>query len=150
VIVLAAIEFEKGYWPGVLLAPCILKCTLLYVSLLSVSMLASQVDLQAMARVHRIGQQKVCHVYRFVTQGTVEERIVQRAQKKLFLDTMVNRGSSAQAMDMEKLGTKELLKLLSFGFDRVFGGEKGHECAVPTEAQIDAIIDRDRQVTNVA
>jgi len=26
----------------------------------------------------------------------VEERIVQRAQKKLFLDSMVNRGSTAQ------------------------------------------------------
>ena len=28
--------------------------------------------------------------------GSVEERIVQRAQKKLFLDSMVNRGSTAQ------------------------------------------------------
>jgi SWI/SNF-related matrix-associated actin-dependent regulator of chromatin subfamily A member 5 len=45
-----------------------------------------QADLQAMARVHRIGQTKVVHVYRLVTAGTVEERIVQRAEKKLFLD----------------------------------------------------------------
>merc|ERR1719272_1000128 len=39
-----------------------------------------QVDLQAMARVHRIGQTKVVHVYRLVSSGTMEERIVQRAQ----------------------------------------------------------------------
>ena len=29
-----------------------------------------------MARVHRIGQKKVCHIYRLVTTGSVEERIV--------------------------------------------------------------------------
>ena len=39
-----------------------------------------------MARVHRIGQTKVVHVYRLVAQGTVEERIVARAEKKLYLD----------------------------------------------------------------
>ena len=36
-----------------------------------------QVDLQAMARVHRIGQTKVVHLYRLVSRGTVEERIVE-------------------------------------------------------------------------
>mgnify|MGYP002044602217 CR=1 FL=1 len=44
-----------------------------------------QADLQAMARVHRIGQTKVVHLYRLVSSGTVEERIVQRAEKKLYL-----------------------------------------------------------------
>ena len=41
-------------------------------------------------------QTKLVHVYRLVTMGSIEERIVQRAQKKLFLDGMVNRGSTAQ------------------------------------------------------
>ena len=40
---------------------------------------------------HRIGQTKVVHVYRLVTAGTVEERMVQRAEKKLYLDQVVNR-----------------------------------------------------------
>jgi hypothetical protein len=35
------------------------------------------VDLQAMARVHRIGQKKKVHVYRLVARGTVEERVLQ-------------------------------------------------------------------------
>jgi SWI/SNF-related matrix-associated actin-dependent regulator of chromatin subfamily A member 5 len=48
-----------------------------------------------MARVHRIGQTKPVHVYRFCTVGTVEERVQQRAEKKLFLDQMVNRGGLA-------------------------------------------------------
>ena len=64
-----------------------------------------QADLQAMARVHRIGQTKPVHVYRLVTAGTVEERIVQRAEKKLYLDQMVNRGSSAQSEELEQLSS---------------------------------------------
>jgi SWI/SNF-related matrix-associated actin-dependent regulator of chromatin subfamily A member 5 len=86
-----------------------------------------QVDLQAMARVHRIGQTKTVHVYRLVSRGTMEERIVQRAQKKLFLDVMVNRGSTAQAEQMEKLGVKEMLSVLSFGFDRVFDSQNADQ-----------------------
>ena len=39
-----------------------------------------QADLQAMARVHRIGQKKPVHVYRMVTRGTVEERICPRGR----------------------------------------------------------------------
>lgn len=62
-----------------------------------------QVDIQAMARVHRIGQTKTVHIYRLVTAGTVEERIVQRAQKKLFLDTVVNRGSTSKALELDEL-----------------------------------------------
>jgi SNF2 family DNA or RNA helicase len=31
------------------------------------------VDIQAMARVHRIGQTKPVHVYRLCTEGTIEE-----------------------------------------------------------------------------
>jgi hypothetical protein len=42
---------------------------------------------QAMARVHRIGQTKKVHVYRLVTRGTVEERMIQRAEKKLYTST---------------------------------------------------------------
>lgn len=46
-------------------------------------------DLQAQDRAHRIGQKKTVHVYRLVTEGTVEERIVERAKMKLRLDTLV-------------------------------------------------------------
>lgn len=62
-----------------------------------------------MARVHRIGQTRVVHVYRLVTEGSVEECIVQRAQRKLFLDTMVNRGSTMQAQLQDQItaGTEE-------------------------------------------
>ena len=114
-----------------------------------------QPDLQAMARVHRIGQTKKVHVYRLVTPGTVEERIVQRAEKKLYLDKMVNRDAStcdredvssslspsagksgkgkggkgrAQVAEVgsDEPEGSELLAALTFGAQAVFGGPHGH------------------------
>ena len=100
-----------------------------------------QVDIQAMARVHRIGQvlmntpiyvlvylyhitiiflniqTKLVHVYRLVTMGSIEERIVQRAQKKLFLDGMVNRGSTAQGKALDETEKEE--KEVEEGDDKV-------------------------------
>ena len=35
-----------------------------------------QKDLQAMDRAHRIGQKKVMNVYRLITRGTLEEKIL--------------------------------------------------------------------------
>lgn len=46
-------------------------------------------DLQAQDRVHRIGQTRPVNVYRFVSEGTIEEAILERAEKKLRLDAMV-------------------------------------------------------------
>ena len=40
------------------------------------------------------------HVHRLLSQGTIEEGIVQRAKKKLYLDKMVNRDSAAAAQLM--------------------------------------------------
>jgi SWI/SNF-related matrix-associated actin-dependent regulator of chromatin subfamily A member 5 len=48
-----------------------------------------QVDIQAMDRAHRIGQTKPVTVYRFVTESSIEEKVLERAFKKLFLDAMV-------------------------------------------------------------
>lgn len=129
-----------------------------------------QVDIQAMARVHRIGQTKTVHIYRLVTSGTVEERIVQRAQKKLYLDSLVNRGCTSQAMALDKLkasrksedddaeemgsgNTEELSTMMSalkFGFGAIFSKEgDGMESDVTpeniiTDAEIYALIDRSR------
>lgn len=45
-----------------------------------------QNDLQAMSRAHRIGQTKSVNVYRFVTKGTMEENIIERAKRKMVLE----------------------------------------------------------------
>lgn len=53
----------------------------------------------AQDRAHRIGQTKTVRVFRFITDNTVEERIVERAEMKLRLDSIViQQGKYMQAI----------------------------------------------------
>ena len=104
-----------------------------------------QWDLQAMARVHRIGQTKPVIVYRLCTEGTVESRVQRRAEQKLYLDQMVNRGSTGQAEEMEALDRSELLSMLKFGADAILKGEPGKPMSVK---QIDSLVSVRDQVNS--
>ena len=65
-------------------------------------------DLQAMDRAHRIGQTKVVTVYRLVTRGTLEEKIMNLQAFKLHVaNSVVNRQNAALAT----MNTEELLDL---------------------------------------
>ena len=48
------------------------------------------VDLQAMDRAHRLGQTRQVTVYRLICKGTIEERILQRAEEKSEIQRMVS------------------------------------------------------------
>lgn len=48
-----------------------------------------QITLQAEARAHRIGQTKKVTIYKLCTQGTVEEQMMGRIRKKLYLSTKI-------------------------------------------------------------
>lgn len=48
-----------------------------------------QVDLQAIARAHRIGQEKNVKVFKLVSQDSVEEQMLTRLRKKLYLSAKV-------------------------------------------------------------
>ena len=80
-------------------------------------------------------------MYRFVTENTVEERILLRAEKKLYLDKMVNRDSAQQAMQYEKLDMKEMLKLLRFGANAVFSSAKS---STFSDKDLNQLIRRDK------
>lgn len=67
-------------------------------------------DLQAMDRAHRIGQKKVVNVYRLITRGTLEEKIMGLQKFKLLTANTVISGENAQ---METMGTDKLLDLFS-------------------------------------
>lgn len=47
------------------------------------------IDAQAQDRVHRIGQKKTVHIYRLVSEKTVEENILKRANEKRSLESVV-------------------------------------------------------------
>ena len=94
----------------------------------------------ACTRAH--AQTKPVTVYRLVTHGTVEERIVQRAEKKLYLDKMVNRGSAvAQPDEAETPSAGEMAGMLRFGAACCFEADGG---GPPSDAELEAIIDRTR------
>lgn len=99
-----------------------------------------------MARVHRLGQTKTVHVYRLISAGTIEERNVERAQKKLYLDQVVNR-DSARATENKALtafSTDEMLQSLQFGSNAVFGDSNSDLNCLPSEEDIRHITDRSR------
>ncbi|KAJ2437661.1 chromatin remodeling complex Adenosinetriphosphatase, partial [Coemansia sp. RSA 2337] len=80
-----------------------------------------QADLQAMDRAHRIGQTKQVYVYRFITEDSVEEKVLERAMQKLRLDQLViQQGRLAQP---SKGTTREqLLDMVQFGAESIFNG----------------------------
>ncbi|XP_041379818.1 LOW QUALITY PROTEIN: SWI/SNF-related matrix-associated actin-dependent regulator of chromatin subfamily A member 5-like, partial [Gigantopelta aegis] len=78
-----------------------------------------QVDLQAQDRAHRIGQTKQVKVFRLITEHSVEERIVERAEMKLHLDQVVIQ--QGRLVDSHKrVGKDEMLQMIRHGADTVF------------------------------
>lgn len=67
------------------------------------------VDQQAMDRAHRLGQTKQVTVYRLVCEGTVDERILQRAEEKSVIQRMVIAGGNFRP---DTLKPKEVMSLL--------------------------------------
>jgi SWI/SNF-related matrix-associated actin-dependent regulator of chromatin subfamily A member 5 len=101
-----------------------------------------QADLQAQDRAHRIGQKREVQVFRIVTEHTIEEKIVERAQQKLKLDAMVVQQGRLKEKD-SKLSRDELLQAVRFGADKIF---KSNDSSI-TDEDIDLIIDAGRKKT---
>ena len=102
-----------------------------------------QADLQAQDRAHRIGQKKVVQVFRFVTEDTIEVKVVERAQQKLKLDAMVVQQGRLQEKE-KKMSKSDLLDSLRFGADKIF---KSKDQQI-TDADIDSILDEGRKKTD--
>ncbi|KAJ4469035.1 SNF2 family N-terminal domain-containing protein [Lentinula edodes] len=108
-----------------------------------------QADLQAMDRAHRIGQTKQVYVYRFITEGSVEERMLERAAQKLRLDQLViqqGRGGPSGAAQTNKAANKdELLEMITHGAEKIIhGGDNGDS----DDLDIDAIIAKGEERTS--
>ena len=86
---------------------------------------------------------QVVNVYRLVTENTIEEKVVTRAQQKLKLDAMVVQQGRLQNKD--KLSKNELLDALRFGADKVF--RSGGEDLNVTDEDIELILDRGQKKT---
>eukprot|EP00026_Physarum_polycephalum_P000788 Phypoly_transcript_00789.p1 GENE.Phypoly_transcript_00789~~Phypoly_transcript_00789.p1 ORF type:complete len:1293 (+),score=424.61 Phypoly_transcript_00789:569-3880(+) len=101
-----------------------------------------QVDLQAQDRAHRIGQTKQVKVFRFVSEGTMEEKIIERAEMKLQLDALVIQ--QGRLVDTNKaMGHDELLSMIKYGADQIFSSKD----STITDEDIDAILSRGEEKT---
>lgn len=79
-----------------------------------------QADLQAMDRAHRIGQKKQVHVYRFVTENAIEEKVIERAAQKLRLDQLViQQGNGKKTANLGN-NKDDLIEMIQFGARDVF------------------------------
>uniref|UniRef100_A0A8D0A7A9 DNA helicase n=1 Tax=Sander lucioperca TaxID=283035 RepID=A0A8D0A7A9_SANLU len=76
---------------------------------------------QRLSHAHRIGQNRKVMIYRFVTRGSVEERITQVAKRKMMLTHLVVRpGLGSKTGSMSK---QELDDILKFGTEELFKDE---------------------------
>ncbi len=101
-----------------------------------------QMDLQAMDRAHRIGQKKEVQVFRFCTDGSVEEKVIEKAYKKLALDALVIQQGRLQE-NKKNLGKDELLAMVRFGAEKIFDSSS----TTITDEDVDAIMARGEEET---
>lgn len=79
-------------------------------------------DHQAMDRAHRIGQTKVVNVYRLITRGTLEEKIM-GLQK--FKQSIANTVVSSDNASLASMGTDQLLDLFEVDSDATQAEDRG-------------------------
>ncbi|XP_023574594.1 probable global transcription activator SNF2L1 isoform X2 [Octodon degus] len=102
-----------------------------------------QVDLQAMDRAHRIGQKKPVRVFRLITDNTIEERIVERAEIKLRLDSIVIQQGRLIDQQSNKLAKEEMLQMIRHGATHVFASKESEL----TDEDITTILERGEKKT---
>ncbi|XP_026427276.1 CHD3-type chromatin-remodeling factor PICKLE-like [Papaver somniferum] len=100
-------------------------------------------DLQAMARAHRLGQTNKVMIYRLITRGTIEERMMQLTKKKMVLEHLVVGKLKAQNINQE-----ELDDIIRYGSKELFADESDEAGKARQihydDAAIDRLLDRDQ------
>lgn len=111
-----------------------------------------QNDLQAMARAHRIGQKNHVKIYRFVSKGTIEEDILERAKRKMILEyAIINQMDTSGAYLGEKSAVSkpndnfskdELDAILKFGAQNMYKTDDSQQNQKLEQMDLDDILNK--------
>ncbi|CAB4382994.1 unnamed protein product [Rhizophagus irregularis] len=100
-------------------------------------------DIQALSRVHRIGQFKPVKVFRFITQFSIEEKIVEKGKIKLAKNELV-----VEKMDNEILDVKEVDDIIRYGAEALFSEDENEKpVGTYTDEAIEKLLDRSQMKT---
>lgn len=95
-----------------------------------------------MDRAHRIGQKKEVQVFRLCTENSIEEKVIEKAYKKLRLDALViQQGRLVE--NTKTVNKDDLLSMVRYGAEMVFSSEPSKI----TAEDIDAIIQKGERST---
>jgi SWI/SNF-related matrix-associated actin-dependent regulator of chromatin subfamily A member 5 len=115
-----------------------------------------QNDLQAIARAHRIGQTKTVQVYRLICRGSVEDQMLDRIRRKLFLSLKVMSSSDNPGSNEKDAGDKgphlasgELMDILRKGSSALSGVGERMSLDRFLDAGIEEILELSRERGNV-
>ncbi|RLV89267.1 putative ATP-dependent helicase IRC5 [Spathaspora sp. JA1] len=96
-----------------------------------------QMDLQAIDRVHRIGQLKPVKIYRFVIKDSIEEILISKSTSKRFLEKLIIQMGEFKFNKLKKLiggddkdselNVKELIELTKYNFKHTDDKNKGQQ-----------------------
>merc|ERR1711871_1610988 len=106
-------------------------------------------DTQAQDRAHRIGQKKDVFVYRLVTEGSVELKVLERANAKRSLERLTMAGnfgsmSSKRSAKLRKSIQAEVVEELLSKDINVSDEQRSGTTGGITDAELQTILDRDR------
>lgn len=131
-----------------------------------------QMDLQAIDRVHRIGQVNPVKIYRFITRGSIEEILITKSSNKRFLERLVLQMGEFKFNKLKKLigneennndnelNVKELIEAtkhnfhgndnsnqdgMSNKFDVFADGNNEAHGGLLSEAELDELLDRSKE-----
>ncbi|KAJ7110364.1 P-loop containing nucleoside triphosphate hydrolase protein [Mycena crocata] len=104
-----------------------------------------QNDLQAIARSHRIGQTKVVKVYRLICRASVEDQMLDRIRRKLFLSAKIIGGKGDQQSgrgrpEGQGMGGSELMSILRRGSSALTRSDDGMDLARFRTASLQEIL----------
>lgn len=94
-------------------------------------------DIQAISRVHRIGQTRKVLCFQLMTKDSIEERIMQIGRKKMALDHVL-----IESMDDDEVARNDLESILKHGAQALFSDDHRKKAIHYDSAAIDKLLDR--------